>query len=1529
MSIPAQPYLMASGRPIAGRLTVPGSKSVTQRYFNLALVANLPLVVHRPLLSEDPRLFLGALEACGFSVDYLEGRVRFAPARERLEAEIFCGNGGTMFRFLTAALTTRPGRWRLDGVPRLRERPIGPLVEALRQLGAEIECPEREGYAPLVITGGSLRGGRCRLDAGASSQYLSALLMAGQVAEEPVEIEVAALTSEPYVDLTLDAIAVFGGTARRRGEVFSLKPSSLAADQVTVEADFSAVAYPAAAAMLSGGKVVLDGPRSDSRQGDRGFVDLLERMGARIRWRADGLEVSAGHLRAVAADLSQTPDQVPTLAALAPFAEGTTRITGVPHLRIKESDRLNAMANELTRVGAEVEELDDGLIIPGCWAASEPTSEPVEVRTYGDHRIAMSMALVGLRRPGVSIRNPEVVVKSYPDFWQHLDLLTAKMAAASDESPGAGDRSGDVGPPATDRGEHPPRGSARSTDSASVVRRLDYVLLGAPGIPLDQARLTDQQRLGVVLQGAALLSQLEHGGWVLPGDWDGVSVTGDGLLRVESIRPGRSDQLVQVMLGRLLGRVFRTEGAIAGRGTARTAARYLMARWQQVLVSSSADRAVSEILHAAPFLWNDTFSGARAALVAKHSTGGRSLLWLAGPGAARRRFLSHGRDLGQVESLLASTAARDVWDGWTSDADPQGLAAAGRWRQAVIAWHRDPPRGRKDKLACARCLYALGRYSQTLETLKGISDLDARLLRTWSQYFLSELNAVEVTVRRLAKATLSPEQTVEWTELAIRLWAARGKTDKVEQWVAKALAAPRGQLRLRAQLAAADAAWDRDDPSAMARHLEGSRKALESHDLAHRWHHTRGIYAMLIKDSAGAVKHISTALRLGRKRMLQAEAGRLWNDLAVSRADADDLPGAERAARHAVRLLRDCDGPSRTTLGLYNLAEIRLRRGRGQGVEAILELSTAENRRAGNVRGLVRDLELWVRLELAQGRSVAALARCREALLQIDRDGLVDRRAVFEAYAARAHGWLGRRQQAAECLERADDESILELEPEERPALWALAGRFDQACAEAAGTRWAPLWQAIAARCHPAPEIWEELEPLEPFRAARLVFDCESTLPGIVPSHRVRQATEILRRCNAGAIAEKLENRSQSPWRALDRYLARTETGGEDLEALFSQAGYASVRLTWIRDDQEQVLISGVGGAEQLSCRAAAGGRLILQAPFVDDALRALLALIRRDLKAPSGTNARNRSAALGDGIVGESPVLLRALQRLDQLAREDLPLLILGESGTGKELMAKRAHRTSRRSSGPFLAINCAAVQETLVQSDLFGHVKGSFTGADRDRPGIFESARAGTVFLDEIGDLPLVTQGKLLRVLQEGEVRRVGESFARTVDVRVITATHRDLEQMVRQGEFRRDLYFRLKVATVTLPPLRERGKDILLLVDHFLTRRRSTSRLSRKARTRLLSHHWPGNIRELQNVLGVADSLAEGREIRLEHLDLPQPPPEPRGDYHQMVEQYRRDLISKAMSESGGNQAAAARRLGMTRQALSYLVRQFGLK
>ncbi|PYQ63486.1 MAG: 3-phosphoshikimate 1-carboxyvinyltransferase [Acidobacteria bacterium] len=423
--IPTDPVAVPSGRRTRGRLRVPSSKSLTHRYLNLALLSGAPVVIERPLFAEDTRLFLAALGRCGFQVAEEGDDVRLTPAeRPEGEVEIFCGNAGTMLRFLVATLTVIPGLWRLDGIPRLRERPVGPLVEALRRLGARIEYAAAEGYVPLAVEGGTLRGGTTTLDAGESSQYLSALLMAALRAPGEVVVEVPTLTSRPYVDVTIAAASAFDGHIERSGpRAYRVRPSALRGGRARVEGDYSAACYPAAAAALTGGEVILDGLSPDSRQGDREFIDLLVEMGAEVSWKGGDLRVrGTGALRGIKADLSGMPDQVPTLAALAPFASGETLIHNVAHLRIKESDRLEAMATELKKLGADAREGRDSLWLPGLWAGSESNAELptdiVHVDPHGDHRIAMSCALVGLRRPGVVIDHPEVVAKSYPGFWR-------------------------------------------------------------------------------------------------------------------------------------------------------------------------------------------------------------------------------------------------------------------------------------------------------------------------------------------------------------------------------------------------------------------------------------------------------------------------------------------------------------------------------------------------------------------------------------------------------------------------------------------------------------------------------------------------------------------------------------------------------------------------------------------------------------------------------------------------------------------------------------------------------------------------------------------------------------------------------------------------------------------------------------------------------------------------------------------------------------------------------------------------------
>ena len=271
-------------------------------------------------------------------------------------------------------------------------------------------------------------------------------------------------------------------------------------------------------------------------------------------------------------------------------------------------------------------------------------------------------------------------------------------------------------------------------------------------------------------------------------------------------------------------------------------------------------------------------------------------------------------------------------------------------------------------------------------------------------------------------------------------------------------------------------------------------------------------------------------------------------------------------------------------------------------------------------------------------------------------------------------------------------------------------------------------------------------------------------------------------------------------------------------------------------------------------------------------------AILAEPVAAPSTTGVDGVAATpipSRFGMVGDSPPMRAVFDRIERVAGSQVPVLIQGETGTGKELVARALHDASPRKAKPFLAENCAAVPANLLESELFGHVRGSFTGAIADRPGHFVAADGGTVFLDEIGDMPLAMQSKLLRVLQEGEVRAVGSNKTLKVDVRVVAATNKDLPTMVRERTFREDLYFRLNVVTIRLPPLRERGGDIRLLARAFATKAESEVgkklALSDEALAALERWSWPGNVRELENVLRRAAVFARGA---IAVADLPAP-------------------------------------------------------
>jgi len=308
--------------------------------------------------------------------------------------------------------------------------------------------------------------------------------------------------------------------------------------------------------------------------------------------------------------------------------------------------------------------------------------------------------------------------------------------------------------------------------------------------------------------------------------------------------------------------------------------------------------------------------------------------------------------------------------------------------------------------------------------------------------------------------------------------------------------------------------------------------------------------------------------------------------------------------------------------------------------------------------------------------------------------------------------------------------------------------------------------------------------------------------------------------------------------------------------------------------------------------------------------------------------------------IIGRSKVVQEVLRLIDQVADSNSTVLIYGETGTGKELVARGIHDNSRRSRGPLVQVNCAAMPDTLLESELFGHEKGAFTGAITRRRGRFEEAGGGTIFLDEVGELSPIAQAKLLRVMQERSFQPLGSSRTVHVDVRVVAATNKDLEKEVEKGAFRSDLFYRLNVFPIFLPPLRDRGPDILLLADYFVLKytdefAKNVKRISTPAIDMLMAYHWPGNVRELENCMERAVLLASGEAIETIHL----PPTlqmksqemreSARGKLDTLVYAFERDLITDALKDARGNQSQAARLLGTTKRIIQYKTEKYGIE
>jgi DNA-binding NtrC family response regulator len=378
------------------------------------------------------------------------------------------------------------------------------------------------------------------------------------------------------------------------------------------------------------------------------------------------------------------------------------------------------------------------------------------------------------------------------------------------------------------------------------------------------------------------------------------------------------------------------------------------------------------------------------------------------------------------------------------------------------------------------------------------------------------------------------------------------------------------------------------------------------------------------------------------------------------------------------------------------------------------------------------------------------------------------------------------------------------------------------------------------------------------------------------------------------------------------------------------------------------VILITAHGSEKVAVQAMkAGASDYVPKPFDNDEIRLVVerALDRTRLARENRMLIARIEREHGFGkIVGSGAAMRRVFETIEKVAETDLTVLVRGESGTGKELVAQALHERSPRKQRPFVAVNCAAINRELVESELFGHEKGAFTGADARRIGRFESAQGGTVFLDEIGDMPAETQAKVLRALQERSFERVGGSSTVRGDARILAATHRDLETEVKKGRFREDLYYRLRVVEITLPPLRERPADIPALVDRFLER--LAERLGRKkmeasagALVRLSRYSWPGNVRELQNVVERAAVLAAGPVIEESDLMLEgAAPPAASGGLEDLpfaeakrraVDAFERRYLSLALERNDGNVSKTAEAIGMVRQSLQQKLRELGLR
>ena len=419
-------------RPVDGPIDLtiqpPGSKSITNRALLCAAIANGRSDLANVLDSDDTQVMVHCLRQLGVDVSEVDSQGKVAVTGcggnfPNSSADLFVENSGTTIRFLTAVLGVHGGEFRLSGIDRMHQRPIGPLVEALVKLGANIKTESDNGCPPVLINGDAADGSNTSIAGDVSSQYLSGLMMATPMLKHDARIQLTGdLVSKPYVQMTQQVMRSFGVESSldldREPIEFCLAASQgYSGIKYLIEPDASAASYFWAAAAICGGRATVTGLNKNALQGDVGFVECLQQMGCNVIYEQNQITVEGKATRGIDIDMGNISDTVQTLAAVALFVDGETTIRGVAHNRVKETDRIGDLISELRRTGAGAEELTDGLIIqPG-------TLHGATIETYNDHRMAMSMALVGLRQPGITISNPGCTAKTYPDFFDDLQRV--------------------------------------------------------------------------------------------------------------------------------------------------------------------------------------------------------------------------------------------------------------------------------------------------------------------------------------------------------------------------------------------------------------------------------------------------------------------------------------------------------------------------------------------------------------------------------------------------------------------------------------------------------------------------------------------------------------------------------------------------------------------------------------------------------------------------------------------------------------------------------------------------------------------------------------------------------------------------------------------------------------------------------------------------------------------------------------------------------------------------------------------------